>query len=192
MPSRAAAASRVTASPPRRSSASRLAFSETSIGRASSSTILPRRGHSPNRPGSCPAMPCYCSVEIRGRILLVPSPGWERVRVRGIQNCRRPPHPGSPLRLRDQRGSASPLDFIPLILAFSHPGEGTLMPQVTGKEARPNRRHIHPRATRMLRSTAGAEWVSAPTEIRSTPDSATARTVSRVTPPEASTRARPR
>src|SRR5439155_13041411 len=40
-------------------------------------------------------------------------------------------------------------------------------------------------------SRAGAEWVSAPTEITSTPVSAMARTVSRVTPPLASTSARP-
>src|SRR5690606_8833264 len=41
------------------------------------------------------------------------------------------------------------------------------------------------------RSSARAEWVSAPTEITSTPVSAIARTVSRVTPPDASTTARP-
>ena len=38
----------------------------------------------------------------------------------------------------------------------------------------------------MLKSSVGAEWVSAPTEIRSTPVSAIPRTVSRLTPPEAS------
>ena len=40
-------------------------------------------------------------------------------------------------------------------------------------------------------SSERAEWVSAPTEISSTPVSAMARMVSRVTPPEASRRARP-
>ena len=40
-------------------------------------------------------------------------------------------------------------------------------------------------------SSTGAEWVSAPTEITSTPVSAMARTVSRVTPPEASSLTRP-
>ena len=41
------------------------------------------------------------------------------------------------------------------------------------------------------RFSAGAEWVSAPTEMRSTPVSAIARTVSSVTPPDASVSARP-
>ena len=41
------------------------------------------------------------------------------------------------------------------------------------------------------RRVNGAEWVSAPTEISSTPVSAMARMVSSVTPPEASRRARP-
>ncbi len=40
-------------------------------------------------------------------------------------------------------------------------------------------------------SSARTEWVSAPIEIASTPVSATARTVSRVMPPEASSRTRP-
>ena len=40
-------------------------------------------------------------------------------------------------------------------------------------------------------STARAEWVSAPTEMKSTPVSAMARTVARVTPPLASVWARP-
>src|SRR5215472_5829219 len=40
-------------------------------------------------------------------------------------------------------------------------------------------------------STARAEWVKAPTEIKSTPASAIARTLSRVTPPLASVRALP-
>ena len=38
----------------------------------------------------------------------------------------------------------------------------------------------------MLRSSAGAEWVSAPTEMKSTPVAAISATFSRVTPPEAS------
>ena len=38
----------------------------------------------------------------------------------------------------------------------------------------------------MLKSSVGAEWVSAPTEMKSTPVSAISRTVSRSTPPEAS------
>jgi nicotinate-nucleotide pyrophosphorylase (carboxylating) len=38
----------------------------------------------------------------------------------------------------------------------------------------------------MLKSRVGAEWVSAPTEMKSTPASAMARTVSSATPPEAS------
>ena len=42
-----------------------------------------------------------------------------------------------------------------------------------------------------LKSTASDEWVSAPDEIRSTPVSARSRTVSRVTLPEHSVRARP-
>lgn len=41
------------------------------------------------------------------------------------------------------------------------------------------------------RSIAGAEWVSAPTEMRSTPVSAMARTRSRLTLPLASSRTRP-
>src|SRR6185369_1733195 len=41
------------------------------------------------------------------------------------------------------------------------------------------------------RSSAGAEWVSAPTEIQFTPVSAIGRTVSRLTPPDASVTARP-
>src|SRR6185503_14307129 len=40
-------------------------------------------------------------------------------------------------------------------------------------------------------STALAEWVNAPTEMKSTPVSAIARTVARLTPPLASVRARP-
>ena len=40
-------------------------------------------------------------------------------------------------------------------------------------------------------SSAGAEWVSAPTEIRSTPVAAIAATLSSVTPPDASNSARP-
>ena len=40
-------------------------------------------------------------------------------------------------------------------------------------------------------SSAGAEWVSAPTEIRSTPVAAISATLSSVTPPEASNSARP-
>ena len=43
----------------------------------------------------------------------------------------------------------------------------------------------------MLRSSAGAEWVSAPTEMKSTPVAPIAATFSRVTPPEASSSTRP-
>ena len=48
-----------------------------------------------------------------------------------------------------------------------------------------------PASRSRLTSSAGAEWVSAPTLMKSTPVSATARTVSRVIPPLASSSARP-
>src|SRR5882724_10946676 len=53
-------------------------------------------------------------------------------------------------------------------------------------------RQVHGKTSRMRdRSSAGAEWVSAPIETHSTPVSARALSVSSVTPPLASSCARP-
>src|SRR6185369_2399948 len=79
------------------------------------------------------------------------------------------------------------LDALQLGVEFRQPFTKLLLVHVNlGRSGPLPRMHDHSGLILRLMSIAGAEWVIAPTEIKSTPHSANARTFSRVTPPESS------
>src|SRR5688572_199225 len=88
------------------------------------------------------------------------------------------------------------IDFGKIVDGSAEPSRPGESPELFGPKRRRGggRRAFHfftggEGAIFMLRSAAGAEWVSAPTEMKSTPVAATSRRLSRSMPPEASTQA---